>query len=49
MPSKPPLELSSLVAVGAVAIRNERGYWLVPSPTASSTTSTLLDWLMNET
>lgn len=43
------LDLGSLVTVGPEVTRKDRGYWLVPSPTASSTTSTLLDWLMNET
>ena len=43
------LDLGSLVAVGPEVTRKDRGYWLVPSPTASSTTSTLLDWLINET
>ncbi|WP_417804312.1 hypothetical protein [Thalassospira lucentensis] len=43
------LDQGSLVTVGPEVTRNDRGYWLVPSPTASSTTSTLLDWLTNET
>lgn len=43
------LAQGSLVAVGPEVKRDDCGYWLVPSPSASSTTSNLLDWLINET
>ena len=47
------LDQGSLVAVGPEVTRNDRGYWLVPSatanPSASPTTSVLLDWLIHET
>lgn len=43
------LEQGSLVAVGPEVSRRDRGYWVVPSPAVSTTTTTLLDWLINET
>lgn len=45
----PHLDQGSLVAIGPEISRPDRGYWLLPSPSASRTTTTLLDWLINET
>ncbi|MBR9899412.1 MAG: LysR family transcriptional regulator [Rhodospirillales bacterium] len=43
------IEQGSLVTVGAEVSRPDRGYWVVPSRSVSDTTTTLLDWLTNET
>jgi len=43
------LEQGSLVAVGREVARADRGYWVVPGASVSNTTTTLLDWLINET
>ncbi len=43
------LEQGSLVAIGPEVSRRDRGYWVVPSPAVSTTTTTLLNWLINET
>ncbi|WP_082049596.1 LysR substrate-binding domain-containing protein [Thalassospira sp. HJ] len=43
------IEQGSLVAVGSEVSRPDRGYWVVPSRSVSDTTTTLLDWLTNET
>lgn len=42
------LAQGSLVTVGPEVTRADCGYWLVPSPSASSATSALMDWLVNE-
>ena len=43
------LAQGSLIQVGPEISRHDRGYWLVPSPSAHGTTAALLDWLINET
>ncbi|MET4733572.1 putative choline sulfate-utilization transcription factor [Thalassospira sp. MBR-102] len=43
------LAQGSLIQVGPEITRPDRGYWLVPSPSAHDTTAALLDWLINET
>ncbi|MBO6805401.1 MAG: LysR family transcriptional regulator, partial [Thalassospira sp.] len=43
------LEQGSLVAVGREVARADRGYWVVPGASVNNTTTTLLDWLINET
>lgn len=43
------IEQGSLFTVGAEVSRPDRGYWVVPSRSVSDTTTTLLDWLTNET
>ena len=43
------LAQGSLVAIGREVTQPDRGYWVVPSPSVSSTTSKLLDWLIRET
>jgi putative choline sulfate-utilization transcription factor len=43
------LEQGTLVSIGPEVTREDRGYWLIPSPTAKRSTTTLTDWLINET